>query len=77
MFFQLEDKRIAAEKELAVFKLRYDSLRKAHNNVKHEMVQMRVSNLTFLFFTLLSQIINAARGCAIAFLIGDPPRRFY
>jgi len=48
LFAELEDKRIAAEKELAVFKLRYDSLRKAHNNVKHEMVQMRYQVLGFL-----------------------------
>lgn len=43
LIFQLEDKRVAAERDLAIFKVRYDSLRKAYNNAKHEIVQMRVS----------------------------------
>eukprot|EP00794_Sanderia_malayensis_P007278 gene7278-8089_t len=48
LFGELEDKRIFAERNLAIFKVRYDSLQKAHASAKNEILKMKNQVLAFL-----------------------------
>ena len=49
LLFQLEDKRVIAERNLAIFKVRYESLQKAYAVAKNEILKMKVCGFVHLY----------------------------